>query len=230
MVNQRANMSTNSEQMKLNAAKAALKYVPQDGIIGIGTGSTVNLFIKELATIKHQITGAVSSSNASSELLRSLNIPVLDFTTIDELPIYFDGADAFNSLKQLVKGGGGALTREKILAYASKQFICLVDATKTAGVLGTFPVPVEVIPMARSFVARELVKLGGRPEYRSGFVTDNGNIILDVHGWQISKPIELEHKINQIPGVVCNGIFAERGADKIIIGSTDTARELEANL
>ena len=150
---------------------------------------------------------------------------MLDLNDVSELEIYIDGADAFNSLRQLIKGGGGALTREKIIASASKKFICLVDASKKPGILGSFPVPVEVIPMARSFVARELVKLGGQPEYREHFVTDNGNIILDVYGWQISEPIELEYKINHIAGVVSNGIFAARPADKIIIGDIDTVTE-----
>jgi ribose 5-phosphate isomerase A len=213
------------DTMKIAVAKAALKYVPANQIIGVGTGSTVNCFIDQLATIKGKIAGAVASSKATAERLHALQIPVIELNAVDELAIYIDGADAFNSLRQLVKGGGGALTREKILANASKQFICIVDSTKKADVLGNFPVPVEVIPMARSYVARELVKFGGQPEYREGFVTDNGNIILDVYGWQITEPIELEYKINHIAGVVCNGIFAARGADKILIGSADSVVE-----
>lgn len=209
--------------MKLNAAKAALQYIEDNQIVGVGTGSTVQIFIEQLATIKHKIAGAVSSSLATTKQLQELQIPVLDFNAITELPIYIDGADAYNSLKQLVKGGGGALTREKILAYASSKFICMVDASKQPTVLGKFPVAVEVIPMARSQVARALVKLGGQPEYREHFVTDNGNIVLDTYGWEIMQPIELEQKINQIPGVICNGIFAIRGADVIIIGDQDGA-------
>lgn len=211
------------DQMKLNAAKAALKYIKEDQIIGIGTGSTVKIFIEQLATIKHKIAGVVSSSVATTQQLTAMQIPIVDFNSVVDLPIYFDGADAYNSLKQLVKGGGGALTREKILAYASKTFICLVDASKKPSILGTFPVAVEVIPIARSQVARALVKLGGQPEYRENFVTDNGNIILDTYGWQISRPMELEQQINQIPGVVCNGIFAIRGADVIIVGENNDA-------
>lgn len=214
------------DTMKLNVAKAALQYVPQNQIIGVGTGSTVNVFIEQLASIKNTIAGAVASSEATAQRLRDLQIPVFELDAVDELAIYIDSADAFNSLKQLVKGGGGALTREKILAYASKQFICIVDASKKADVLGKFPVAVEVIPMARSYVARQLVKLSGQPQYRDKFVTDNGNIILDVYGWHINQPIELEHKIDQIAGVVCNGIFAERGANKILIGSLDAVIEL----
>jgi len=211
------------DQMKLNAAKAALKYIKEDQIIGIGTGRTVKIFIEQLATIKHKIAGVVSSSVATTQQLTAMQIPIVDFNSVVDLPIYFDGADAYNSLKQLVKGGGGALTREKILAYASKTFICLVDASKKPSILGTFPVAVEVIPIARSQVARALVKLGGQPEYRENFFTDNGNIILDTYGWQISHPMELEQQINQIPGVVCNGIFAIRGADVIIVGENNDA-------
>jgi ribose 5-phosphate isomerase A len=212
--------------MKINVAKAALDYIKPNDIIGIGTGSTVNCFIESLATVKHQIGGAVASSNATAEKLKALKIPVLELNAVDELPIYIDSADAYNSLRELVKGGGGALTREKILATAAKQFICIVDANKKPGILGTFPVPIEVLPMARSFVAREIVKLGGQPQYRNNFVTDNGNIILDVYGWQINKPIELETTLNQIAGVVSNGIFAARSADIILIGSQTSIQVL----
>jgi ribose 5-phosphate isomerase A len=180
------------QQMKQDAAKAALRHVPKNQIIGIGTGSTVNFFIEQLATIKECIVGAVASSEASAALLQAHGIPVLEFKDIDSLPIYFDGADEFNSFGELIKGGGGALTREKILAYASKKFICIADESKTVSTLGTFPVAVEVIPMARSYVAHELTKLGGRAEYRTNFVTDNGNNILDVYGWQITDPIALD--------------------------------------
>lgn len=207
--------------MKRNAAKMALEYIQEEQIIGIGTGSTVNFLIEELAHIKHKIAGTVSSSLETTRRLQAAQIPVLDFNSVSEIPVYIDGADAYNELKQLVKGGGGALTREKILAYASKQFICMVDATKKPGILGTFPVAIEVIPMARSYVARQIIKLGGRPEYRENFTTDNGNIILDVFGWEITHPIELETKLNQIPGLVCNGIFAIRAADILIVGKNN---------
>lgn len=204
--------------MKLNAAQAALKYVADNQVVGVGSGSTVKYFIEQLATMKDRIAGAVASSVATEQLLQGFKIPILDFNSIDELPIYIDGADAYNSVKELVKGGGGALTREKILAYASKKFICMVDASKQPSILGKFPIAIEVIPMARSSVARKLVALGGQPRYREHFVTDNGNIILDTYGWEITHPIELEEKINQIPGVIANGIFAVRAADEIIIG------------
>lgn len=219
-------MSDIVQTMKQNAALAALQYIEEDQIIGVGTGSTVNFFIAHLATIKHKIAGTVASSVATAKLLKSFAIPVLDFNTVNELPIYIDGADAYNTLKQLVKGAGGALTQEKILAYASKKFICLVDATKKISVLGEGPIPVEVIPMARSVVARELVKLGGKPEYRNNFITDNGNIILDVYGLTIQQPMELEHKIKQIIGVVESGLFATRGADVIIVGDETSSYTL----
>lgn len=218
-------MSDIEHTMQLNAAKAALEYIKEDQIIGVGTGRTTNVFIEQLAGIKHKIAGTVASSQATAQVLKSFSIPVLDFTAINELPIYFDGADAYNDLKQLVKGAGGALTREKILAYASKQFICMVTATKK-NVLGEGALPVEVIPMARSVVARELVKLGGRPEYRQDFVTDNGNIILDVYDLNIDQPIELEHKLKQIVGVVENGLFAQRGANNILIGTQNGVTKL----
>jgi len=211
--------------MQLNVAKAALQYIGQNEIIGIGTGSTVGYFIDQLATIKHKIAGAVASSQATAERLKVLQIPVFDLNSVDDLTVYIDGADAFNSLKQLIKGGGGALTREKILAAACTQFICIVDASKEADFLGRVPVPIEVIPMARSYVAREIVKLGGHPQYRANFITDNGNIILDVLAWEIAKPMDLESKLNQIAGVVSNGIFAMRPADKILIGTADGVLE-----
>jgi ribose 5-phosphate isomerase A len=213
-------------KMQVNAAIAALQFIEENQIIGIGTGRTVNAFITELAKIKSKIAGAVASSIATATLLHDLAIPVVDFNSVAELPLYIDGADAYNNLKQLVKGRGGALTREKILAYASEKFVCIVDATKTPSVLGEFPVAVEVIPMARSSVARALVKLGGQPQYRDKFVTDNGNIILDVYGWTIERPIELENKINQIPGVVENGIFATRIPDTILIGTEDSVKQI----
>lgn len=212
--------------MKNCAAKAALAYVQPNSILGLGTGSTTNYFIEQLANAKLNLAGVVASSNATAELLKKHQLPLLDLNSVAELPLYIDSADAFNALRQLVKGGGGALTREKILANASQQFICIVDSSKQPTILGTFPVAVEVIPMARSYVARQLVKLGGQPQYRDKFITDNGNIILDVYNWQITQPIELETKINQISGVVSNGIFAMRGADKIIIGLENSIQVL----
>jgi ribose 5-phosphate isomerase A len=189
-------------------------------IVGVGTGSTVKYFIEALASIKGKLKACVSSSEASTQMLKTLHIPVLDLNSVGEIDIYIDGADEVTSHKQMIKGGGAALTREKILAAASKQFICIADDKKLVDVLGKFPLPIEVIPMARSYVARELVKLGGNPIYREGVVTDNGNVILDVHNLNIMEPVKLETEINQIAGVVCNGIFARRPADKVIIGSS----------
>lgn len=204
-------------QLKQKAAMAALEYVDDGMVVGVGTGSTVKYFIDGLATIKHRIEGAVASSLATEKLLKEANIPILDLNSIRSVPLYVDGADSFNVHKQLVKGGGGALTREKIIAAASETFICIVDDSKKADILGRFPIPVEVIPMARSYVAREIIKIEGHPTYREGFITDNGNVILDVHNWQISEPMHLEEVLNNITGVVTNGIFAKRGADKILI-------------
>lgn len=203
---------------KIAAAKAALNTVEDDMIIGVGTGSTVNYFIDALASIKHRIEAAVASSKATELRLRALHIPVLDLNAVSELPLYIDGADEVTHHKDMIKGGGGAHTREKIIAHAAKKFICIVDESKVVKTLGNFPLAIEVIPMARSFVARELVKLGGDPEYREGFVTDNGNIILDVYNLSILTPIQLEDTINCIPGVIDNGLFAKRRADKVLIG------------
>ena len=210
-------------QLKQLVAQAAVKYVPDDCIVGVGTGSTVNFFIDELARIKGRIKGAVSSSEASSKRLKEIGIPVLDLNSIgpDELPLYVDGADEVNHQLHMIKGGGAALTREKIVAAVAQQFICIADASKYVAMMGAFPLPVEVIPMARSHVARELVKLGGQPEWRMGVTTDNGNIILDVHGLQIAEPVALEAKINQIVGVVSNGLFAARRADVLLLGTPD---------
>lgn len=206
---------------KQAVARAAIKYVEPDTIIGVGTGSTVNYFIDALAEIKHQITGAVSSSVASTERLKALGIEVFELNNVDSLSIYVDGADEVTKHKHMIKGGGAALTQEKIVAGVAKTFVCIVDNSKEVGVLGKFPLPVEVIPMARSYVARELVKLGGDPEYRQGVVTDNGNVILDVHNLEILNPVEMEKAINNIPGVVTNGIFALRGADTVLIATDD---------
>jgi ribose 5-phosphate isomerase A len=217
----------NQDEMKRLAAQAALDYV-DGGIIGVGTGSTVNHFIDFLAGIRHKIDGAVSSSEASTARLESHGIRVLDLNSISELEVYVDGADESNHRLQLIKGGGGALTREKIIAAASKTFVCIADASKLVRVLGRFPLPVEVIRMARSSVARELVKLGGTPVWRQGVVTDNGNQILDVHHLEIMKPIEMERTINDIPGVVTIGLFALRPADVLILGTEEGPKTLRA--
>ena len=209
----------NQDEMKKAAAEAAIKHVEDDTVVGVGTGSTVNFFIDALARIKGRIEGAVSSSQASTERMRALGIRVLDLNEAGPLPLYVDGADETNAHRQLIKGGGGALTREKIVAAASEKFVCVVDASKKVGILGNFPLPVEVIPMARSHVARELAKLGARPQLRTGFITDNGNEILDLHGLSIVNPPELEEQINQIVGVVCNGLFAQRPADEVIMAT-----------
>ncbi len=207
------------DELKQKVAHAALPYVKNIGIIGIGTGSTVRHFIDYLADFKADIEGAVSSSEASSEHLRKVGIPVLDLNAVGTLEVYVDGADEINPLKQLIKGGGAALTREKIIAAASKQFVCIADGSKRVDVLGAFPLPVEVIPMARSYVARELVKLGGQPVWRENCVTDNHNHILDVHNLNIIEPIKLEQIINNITGVVCVGLFAARPADVVLVSN-----------
>ncbi|KOO07876.1 ribose-5-phosphate isomerase RpiA [Vibrio hepatarius] len=212
------------DEMKKEAGWAALKYVEKDSIVGVGTGSTVNHFIDALGTIKDDIKGAVSSSEASTEKLKGLGIEVFDCNDVAKLDIYVDGADEINADREMIKGGGAALTREKIVAAISEKFICIVDDTKAVDVLGAFPLPVEVIPMARSYVARELVKLGGDPAYREGVVTDNGNVILDVHNMQITNPKDMENKINAIAGVVTVGLFAHRGADVVITGTQEGAK------
>lgn len=212
------------DEMKKAAGWAALKYVEKDSIVGVGTGSTVNHFIDALGSIKDDIKGAVSSSIASTERLKELGIEVYECNDVAMLDIYVDGADEINAAREMIKGGGAALTREKIVAAISEKFVCIVDGTKAVDVLGQFPLPVEVIPMARSYVARELVKLGGDPAYREGVKTDNGNVILDVHNMQITNPKELEDKINGIAGVVTVGLFAHRGADVVITGTPEGAR------
>jgi ribose 5-phosphate isomerase A len=213
----------NADDLKKQAAEAALEYV-KEGIIGVGTGSTVNHFIDFLAGIKGKIEGTVSSSEASTERLKQHGIPVLDLNAAGELDIYIDGADESDHYLNLIKGGGGALTREKIIAGASKKFICIADESKLVDVLGKFPLPIEVIPMARSHVARQLVKMGATPVWRDNFVTDNGNVILDVHNLEIMKPREMENAINAIAGVVTTGIFALRGADVLILGTEQGAK------
>jgi ribose 5-phosphate isomerase A len=211
---------------KKAAAEAALKYVEDDAMVGVGTGSTVNFFIDALASMKSRIKGAVASSEASARRLRDLHIPVVELNDTDGCDVYIDGADEVTEHLAMIKGGGGALTREKIVAQASRKFVCIADASKLVGVLGKFPLPVEVIPMARSFVGRELAKLGGQPQLRSGFTTDNGNLILDVRALTILKPVELEERLNNIPGVVTNGLFARRPADVLLLGTDQGVRTL----
>jgi len=215
------------DEMKKAAAYAALPYVKRNSIVGVGTGSTVNHFIDALATMKNEIEGAVSSSQASTEKLKAYGIKVFDLNQVSELSVYVDGADEINPYNHMIKGGGAALTREKIVAAVADKFICIVDNTKNVDILGAFPLPVEVIPMARSYVARELFKLGGKPEYRQGVITDNGNIILDVHNLSITEPLKLEAQINAIVGVVTNGLFANRGADVVLVGSPTGVQTLK---
>ena len=215
----------NQLEMKKIAAQAALQFVKPDMIVGVGSGSTVNCFIKALGTLKDQIKGAVAASKNSEALLRQQGIEVFSTNDVSGLDIYVDGADEINPQKMMIKGGGAALTREKIVAALAKNFICIVDSSKQVDVLGsTFPLPIEVIPMARSQVARKLVTLGGAPEYREGVVTDNGNIILDVHNFAIMNPVEMEKELNNIAGVVTNGVFALRPANTVIVGTPDGAK------
>ena len=215
------------DEKKKAAAYAALEYVEKDTIIGVGTGSTVNHFIDALATIKNDIIGAVSSSDASTAKLKGYGIEVFDLNEVSELSVYVDGADEINAYNHMIKGGGAALTREKIVSAVAKKFICIVDDTKNVDILGSFPLPVEVIPMARSYVARELVKLGGDPVYREGVVTDNGNVILDVHNLKIAEPLKLENQINSIVGVVTNGLFANRAANVVLVGAEGGVKTLK---
>lgn len=216
---------TPQDELKIQAAKAAISHIKPnldyDSIIGVGTGSTVNFFIDELANIKHLFKAAVSSSDASTALLEAHGITVLDLNDVNELEFYIDGADESNDNLHLIKGGGAALTREKIVAAVARKFICIADASKLVNILGEFPLPIEVIPMARSYVARKLVGLGGDPVYRQGVLTDNGNHIIDTHNLKITNPMELERTINNITGVVTNGLFAIRPADVLILASKD---------
>jgi ribose 5-phosphate isomerase A len=214
------------DEMKKMVARAALDYVETGTIIGIGTGSTANHFIDHLAGIKGKIDGTVASSQASADRLAGHGITVLDLNSVDEISVYIDGADESNHHLHLIKGGGGALTREKIVAACSRKFVCIADESKLVDELGEFPLPVEVIPMARSYVARELVKLGGQPVYREGFTTDNGNDILDVHNLRITDPVKLEQEINTITGVVTVGIFASRPADILLLGTQEGVRTI----
>ncbi|MFZ5604585.1 MAG: ribose-5-phosphate isomerase RpiA [Pseudomonadota bacterium] len=207
------------DELKQAVAKAAIAYVEEGTVVGVGTGSTANYFIDYLAEMKHLIEGAVASSEATRKRLQQHGIPVFDLNAVDEIPVYVDGADETDANLCLIKGGGGALTREKIIAAVATKFVCIADGSKKVSVLGNFPLPVEVIPMARSHVARQIVKLGGDPVYRDGFVTDNGNIILDIHNLQIAEPVKLEAQLNNIVGVVTNGLFAMRSADVLLLGT-----------
>jgi len=216
----------NQDDLKRAVAKAAIEYVPVDCIVGVGTGSTANFFIDELAKIKHKIRGAVASSEASAKRLKGHGIEVLALNDAGDLPVYVDGADEITRHLHMIKGGGGALTREKIVAAASKKFICVCDSSKLVDVLGKFPLPIEVIPMARSSVARQLVALGGQPKLREGFTTDNGNVILDVQGLNILNPVDLESTLDHIAGIVTNGLFARRAADVLLLGTPEGVRKM----
>ena len=220
-------MTQNQEFLKEKVAQAALDYIKPGYIIGLGSGSTVNYLIAALAPVKHKIEGVVAASIETEKRLKQLGIPTLNLNSVGELALYIDGADEVNSHLQFVKGAGGALTREKIIAAASKNFICIIDQSKYVDILGQKSLPIEVIPMARSYVARELVKLGGFPIYREKFTTDNGNIILDTQHWDFTDPIKLERLLNNIPGTVCNGLFAQRPANILLIATNDGVKTLE---
>ena len=212
------------DELKAAAARAAIRYVVDESVIGVGTGSTADFFIAELGTIRERIQGAVASSQRTAERLRQLGIPLRDLNELDDLAVYVDGADEVTRDLAMIKGGGGALTREKIVAAVARRFVCIADESKLVGELGKFPLPVEVVPMARAHVARELANLGGRPALRAGFTTDNGNLILDVAGLAIRDPAALEQRLNNIVGVVTNGLFARRGADVLLLGTAAGVR------
>lgn len=216
------------DEQKQAAALAAIQYVPVGSVIGVGTGSTANYFIDELAKIKHKIEGAVASSEETAARLKKYGIEVVDLNSVSDLPVYVDGADEITRHLHMIKGGGGALTREKIVAAVARKFICIADQGKLVNVLGAFPLPVEVIPMARSYVAREITHLGGHPALRQGFTTDNGNLILDVHNLNIMNPVELETTLNHLTGVVTNGLFARRGADLLLLGTDQGVETITA--
>ena len=218
---------SNAEQKKQAVARAAIEYVEYDDIIGVGTGSTVDYFIEYLKPLKNKISGTIASSISTKEKLEANGIRVLDLNEVSDIPIYIDGADEVNPNLQLIKGGGGALTREKIIAGASHKFLCIVAESKVVDVLGKFPLPIEVLPMARSFVAREIIKIKGMPIWREELITDNGNIILDINHLDIIEPIKLEKELNQIPGVVTVGLFAARGADKVLVSNDNDVIELK---
>ena len=215
--------------MKQAAAEAAIRYVDDGSVVGVGTGSTADFFIAALSKIKHRIDGAVASSEGTAAKLKALGIAVYDLNSVKDLPLYVDGADEVTSHLAMIKGGGGALTREKIVAAVARKFICIADQSKRVDVLGKFPLPVEVIPMARSHVGREIVLLGGQPAWRQGFTTDNGNWILDVHHMSITNPAELEAALNHITGVVTNGLFARRGADVLLLGTPSGVEIINKN-
>lgn len=225
-----ANTSMTQQEMKIAVARAAIDYIKpkleKESVIGVGTGSTANCFIDELAKIKHLFDGAVASSDETARRLKEIGVPVYELNDVNELVVYVDGADEFDPKLNLIKGGGAALTREKIVAAVAKEFVCIVDESKKVDLLGTFPLPVEVIPMARSYVARELAKLNAEPEYRQGVITDNGNVILDVHNLDISVPGKVEERINAIVGVVTNGLFAQRRADVLLMSTGDEVKTL----
>lgn len=216
------------DELKLAVAQAAMAYIPANCIVGVGTGSTANFFIDELGKIKQKLVGAVASSEASAQRLKGHGIEVISLNDAGSLPVYVDGADEITQHLHMIKGGGGALTREKIVAAASKKFICLCDSSKLVDTLGTFPLPLEVIPMAQSYVARQVILLGGQPKLREGFSTDNGNIIIDVSGLKILNPVELEATLNNIAGVVTNGLFAHRKADVLLLGTASGVKTLVA--
>lgn len=216
------------DELKLAVAQAAMAYIPANCIVGVGTGSTANFFIDELGKIKQKLVGAVASSEASAQRLRGHGIEVISLNDAGSLPVYVDGADEITQHLHMIKGGGGALTREKIVAAASKKFICLCDSSKLVDTLGSFPLPLEVIPMAQSYVARQVILLGGQPKLREGFSTDNGNIIIDVSGLKILNPVELEATLNNIAGVVTNGLFAHRKADVLLLGTASGVKTLVA--
>jgi len=216
------------DDLKQAVAREAIRYVVDDAVIGVGSGSTANFFIDELGKIKNRIAGAVASSEKTAERLKRHGIRLLDLNGVDELPVYIDGADEITEHLAMIKGGGGALTREKVVAAVAKRFICIADESKLVPVLGKFPLPVEVIPMARAYVGRQMVRLGGQPKLREGFTTDNGNMVLDVWGLSILNPVELEAAINNVSGVVTNGLFARRGADVLLLGKKNGVRTLTA--
>jgi ribose 5-phosphate isomerase A len=216
------------DELKQAVARAAIEHVPRSGVLGVGSGSTANLFIAELGKIRSKIDAAVASSESTAQGLKAVGIDVVDLNSVQSIDVYVDGADEVTRLLAMIKGGGGALTREKIVAAVSRKFVCIADESKLVDVLGKFPLPVEVIPMARSYVARELVKLGGAPEWRQNFITDNGNVILDVYNLVITQPLELESELNHIPGVVTNGLFARRPADILLLGSASGVQTFEA--
>lgn len=219
MENNSIGTSMNQEQLKKSVALAALDYIEHGMVLGVGTGSTVNYFIDLLNRVKNKIDAVVASSILTEKQIKALSIPLVDLNSVKSVHLYVDGADEINSYKHMIKGGGGALAREKIIATVAKKFLCIVDQTKEVDCLGAFPVAVEVMPLARSYVARQVVALGGDPEYRQGFLTDNGNVIIDIHHLKILNPIELEEKLNNITGVVMNGIFAKRSADIVLVGT-----------